>query len=189
MVGIFNFNTARIASQIGIMVNNFLAPCFIVIDGPPDENGNFDPPYGFWSDQYVVGFVIALICAFINFDFNGNSFSAVKRGKIIILSLMQICKDDWEQASKIFSDNINNESDLFKKGADEAAIFYFAMTEKLKDDYNNPIIDEAKLLAKERHKIYVETAKILNIELPNNVSLGPAIMELTLISYAKERYN
>jgi len=187
MLGIFN-TKKRIASQIGIMVNNSLRSCFAGRIDIIDENGDFHPPYGFWNDQYIIGFIVLLISLSIKYDFRGDSFSTTKKGEIMLLSLMDICKEDWEQAKKIYFDNGGNESDLFKKGGDDATVFYFAMSGRLKNDSNNPLVVKAKLLAEKQHKQYVENAKILGLTTSTYSSICLAIAELTLLNHIKENY-
>ena len=187
MFGIFN-TKKRIASHVGIMVNNSLRSCFAGNIDIIDENGKFYPPYGFWSDHYVVGFVTFLVNLFLKYDFNGDSFSTTKKGEVFLLSLIEICKDDLKEVKKIYFDNVGNESDLFAKGADESLVFYSAMSGRLKTDSTNPIVVKAKLLAKKRHKHYIENAKILGLSSSNYSSTCSAIAELTLVSHIKENY-
>jgi hypothetical protein len=187
MFGLFN-TKKRIASQIGITVGNSFRCCFAGRYDIIDKDGNFYPPYGFWSDHYIAGFATSLINLFIKYDFNGDSFSTNKKGEILYLSLMQICKDDWRSFNQIFLDNSGKESDLFKKGADEALVCYAAMSGRLKNDSSNPVVIAAKELAKKRHKHYVENAKMLGDTTSNNSSTFQAAIELTLLSHIKEVY-
>ena len=185
MFGLFN-SKKQISNQIAVAISNTfrasLGSEFI------DENGDLNAPDKFWSDEYIVGFISVLISLFLKYDFKGDAFSAEKKGEIVNLVLMQLCKKNSAQVHDIFLKNTNAESDLFKKGGDEGLVVYIAIMGRLKSDSDNPLVKQAKSLVEMRSEYYSQNAKIFGKEnsVQSNISL--ALIELTLLRHIKENY-
>jgi hypothetical protein len=180
----FIYTKKRVSDEISVAINNTFRACFI--------NKDFitKVPRNFWQDEYIAGFIFVLISLFLKFQFKGDFFSERKRGEIVNLTLMKICGEFWRDILNIGSSNMNKESPLYKKGGDEASLMYFAIAGTLNLESSNPLIKQAQLLAKNRQKIFLESAKLSNIKIKNvdQFTLHLAITELTIAKHINENY-
>jgi len=186
MFGIFG-GKKKIAGEIAVAISNTIRACFAQTEYI-DRNGAFHPPYNFWSDVYIAGFVHMLISLFIKFEFSGDSMTLEKKGDISLLSLTQICKNDWSQVWGIIQNNTPNESEDFKKGADDALPLFASITGRLKANSKDPLIEQAKLAAENRYKQNKNMAEILGHSVSTNSAIGMAVMELTIMQHVKDIY-
>lgn len=180
----FIYTKKRVSDEISVAINNTFRACF------NDKDFITKVPRNFWQDEYIAGFIFVLISLFLKFQFKGDFFFERKRGEIVNLTLMKICGDFWRDILNIGSSNINKESPLYKKGGDEASLMYFAIAGNLNLESSNPLIKQAQLLAKNRQKIFLESAKLSNIKIKNvdQFTLHFAITELTIAKHINENY-
>ena len=185
----FIYTKKRISDEISVAINNTFRTCFIDKDFV-NKDSIVKIPRNFWQDEYIAGFIFVLISLFIKFQFKGDFFSERKRGEIVNLTLMKICGEFWRDILNIGSSNMNKESPLYKKGGDEAFIMYHAIAGTLKLDSSIPLIKQAQLLAKDRQKIFLESAKLSDIKIKNvdQFTLHLAITELTILKHVNENY-
>jgi len=180
----FIYTKKRVSDEISVAINNTFRACF------NDKDFITKVPRNFWQDEYIAGFIFVLISLFLKFQFKGDFFFERKRGEIVNLTLMKICGEFWRDILNIGSSNINKESPLYKKGGDEASLMYFAIAGTLNLESSNPLIKQAQLLAKNRRRIFLESAKLSNIKIKNvdQFMLHLAITELTIAKHINENY-
>ncbi|MFN5589448.1 MAG: hypothetical protein ACK48P_06420 [Holosporales bacterium] len=187
MFGIFN-SKKRIASQISIAVMSTIRLCF-VCSKHLDSQGIFHPPYNFWNDSYVVGFVYGLIGWFIHFDYSGSSMKTQDKGEIILRTFEQICGNDFTQAMAIIQASAAAQNNAeFNLAVDHSATAYGAMSGRIKDDDPSALLAEARLLAQRTHSVNIEMASMLGTSASSNSSLGCAVLELSIIKHVKEKF-
>lgn len=179
------FNSKKkIANEIAVAIENSLRPAFILTEYLQD--GKFKPPFGFWMDDYIIGFTHQLTALFIKFDFNGDRWPPEKKGEVIIRVFENLCGDDWRQVLNTVRDyaHAENKNQEFIRGTNDAATMYLAVTGRLKPDDPDPILAEAKSLAASMHG----TGEALGVESSDSTSLGGAVSMLTINKHIKEKY-
>lgn len=179
------FNSKKkMATEIAVAIENSLRPAFVFTEYLQD--GQFKPPFGFWTDNYIIGFTHQLAAMFIKFDFGGDRWSPEKKGEVIIRTFEKLCGDDWRQLLNTVRDHAHaeNKNQEFERGTNDATTMYLAVTGRLKPDDPDPILAQAKSLAASMHG----SGEVLGIESSNASSLGGAISMLTINKHIKEKY-
>lgn len=175
----------RIASKIAPVIFGYLRTPFI-FTSHLKEDGAFSPPYGFWMDAYILGFVQQLIALFIAIDFNGRAMPTEKKGEIAVQVIMQLAGEDWQQALTLMNKNaMAAEKDKeFERGGNDAATLYGAVTGRLKPDDPDPIVQKAQSLAK---SMYAD-GQALGFGQSSHAALGGAIATLTINQHIKDTF-
>lgn len=176
------------SSQISIAVMNTIRLCFVG-SKHLDSQGVFHPPYNFWNDSYIVGFVYGLIGCFIHFDFSGSSIKAQDKGEIVLRTFEQICGNDFTQAMAVIRASAASQTNVeFNLGVDHSTTAYGAMSGRIKDNDPSTLLAEARLLAQKTHSVNIEVASMIGTSTSSNSSLGSAVLELSMIKYVKENF-
>lgn len=175
----------KISNEIALRVLNSLRASFAMTDHI-DECGKFRPPFGFWMDDYIIGFCHMQIGLFITCFFDGKSMSTQKKGEIIMLSLSKICGDDWRQVMNRINDCTMGEAkgaEEYGRGAHDADTLFCAIYGLLTPDDNDPVLSEARSLAEAMHK-----DQIMGNDTSSYAALGGAIALLTISKHIREKY-
>lgn len=150
---------------------------------------DFNPLKDFWVDKYIIGFTHEFIELLLEFEFNGQTMHSSKKEEIIRLAAVQICEENWKQvlltANKLALDErVDSE---FTRGAKHAEILYGFNSGHINPDNNDPILQEARMLAKKmRNEAGLGSSLYNSIEIEG--SIGGALMLLTVIKHIKSKY-
>ncbi len=188
MFSLFNKNK-KIANEIAAATMNTVRLCFAT-SKYLDERGIFHPPYGFWNDSYIVGFIYGLSGCFLHFDFSGSSIKTEDKGEIIVMVFANMCGNDYRQPMSIANDSaLSKQNKDFNLGAAHSSTAYGAMSGRLKENDPDPLLAQAKVLAKQQHDINIEMSGVLGISAAStNSSIGAAVIELTIMNHIKNKY-
>jgi len=179
----FNRNK-KIAEEISIAVSNTFRPPFMFTKYL-SSNGVFTSPLGFYTDLYVLGFINGLIGMFITFDYQGAHWSPEKKGLIILQVFRYLASE--EEAKKMSEILVNfvdyRDNSEVRRGVNDAQTMYGAMTGRIKPDDPDPVLTEARKLAKVYEKMDFGMGPV-----DVNTGLGIAVGELTIHKHIKEKY-
>lgn len=187
MFGLFN-RKKKIAHVISVSVLNTFRSCF-ALTKHLDDNHRFQPPYGFWQDPYVIGFAYSLMSWFLHFDFAGSTMKADEKGRIVILTFMNMCGDDYRQAMTLANESaMTRQNAEFNRGYDHALTLYGSTTGRLKEADADPILAEAKELAEKLHDMHIGFSSLSDVQASTNSSIGAAVIDLTIKKHIEDRY-
>lgn len=137
------------AKEISHAVRNSLNVAFLHSNYMDREAGAISFPDNFWKDSYVIGFVHSLCGGFLHYVFGGANMSAEKKGEIIVLAFQDICQDEWLNTLQTANQLAVSKSDVsFNKGSNDAATLFGTTFGLLKAGDNDPVLVEARELAK-----------------------------------------
>lgn len=156
-----------------------------------NETEGLSFPFGFFSDDYISGFITGYVASMVNLIFDGNHLSNEKRDEILFRVLDQISGNDSLQMkiniSKIIKAN-ESEFSTFFRGYDEAS-YYVALRlgVKLRDDIDSPVLTKAREIAPSLHGSAVNLASP-DIQLSTSSSVASALFLLTIKDHVKKNY-
>lgn len=173
----------KIATQIALVIMNTLRPTFLFTVYLKD--GVLNPPFGFWTDKYILGFSYGLASLFIQRDFGGTKWSPQKKGEVIIKTFERLTPD-WRASLTICNEESMNpvKGNNFSKGFDDAASLY-AITNGIlnRSEYeDNPIIKKSVELAKALH------GSLSDIGASQQSEIAASFSSLTIQKYIEEIY-
>ncbi|MDC0148888.1 hypothetical protein OAI11_00860 [Rhodospirillales bacterium] len=178
------FNKHRkAADQISVIIENIFRSGFAVRINITDE-GKFNPPYGFWQDEYILAFAFSLGGFILEYDL-GLKLKPEKKGEFQFLLFQNLCGADAELALRtVMTAAQSGGSPDFERGADDAGRYFFAAKGRLRENLDDPIIQKANEIASSMHDV------VSDIGLPSSStgSLAGAILVLTLNKHIREIY-
>jgi hypothetical protein len=173
---------AKIAKEISNAILNLIRANLIGLSHLPSEK--FTPPYGFWLDPYVFGFINGLFDAFMKFDFGGDNMSLKKRTEIRYLCLGQICENDAMAAIRQGQELLKVQDTDLHRGMNDALTIYQVVSGRMIDNDENPTLVEARKIAPSFRDILEEAAD----ERSSTAALLSAVYSLTLGKHISEKY-
>lgn len=181
----FTFKKKKISEELAIALSNTVRPPFALSEYLVD--GVFKPPFGFWSDRYILGLLFTLANFFIGYDFGGEKWTAQKKGEILIGAFQKLTAD-WQQ---VFIDcqrfAVDRSDSEFKRGSDDAVAIYGIASGRLnQEEYtSNPLVVAAVKDANAMHN----TMSFFNNGLSSDqAEIAASYAMLTLHKHIHEKY-
>ena len=177
--------------QLGSECLAMIKRCFAFDRGLDFEQNTFTPPADFFDDLYIRGFIASWIAYLIEFDFNGVNWKTEKKGECVHAAMKTI-----DPSGKLYDHHLSLVdlavrervlgSDDFKKGQNDAISWVGTLYQRLPENDPDPLIQEAKQLAKtldkEVHPIGTRQERTLG-------ALGAAFFMLTIFKYVKRKWS
>lgn len=174
----------KVAKEISHAIRTSLHVAFLYSDYMDRETGNLSFPNNFWKDAYIIGFVYALCGWFLHYVFGGAHMSAEKKGQIIVLTLKDICPDEWLNTLQTANQLAVAKSNVsFNQGTNDAASLFGATFGILKADDRDPVLVEARELAQA-----LATGGVFPDAHDDKQLLATAVGMLTINKHIKENY-
>jgi hypothetical protein len=175
----------KAAKEVSGIVSNLIRMAFV---GSPHLklDGSFQPPYGLWTDKYIIGFSFLFSSLLLQFEYRLGDISAPKKGEFMLIVFETVCGADVQLALKIYAENAQpgQQDPEFARGVDDAATYWGASTGNLKESDPSPILAEARKIAKGLH----EVVGGLGFETSSSGSLGNAVLQLTLKKHIEDHF-
>lgn len=151
--------------------------------------GQFELPKTIYEDIYVLGFIAGFTTSCLQVLFKEKKWASnqTKVGSYMleVFNNLGMSKDDLDFFIRLMNDKESRENSdptgLFERGAFDAQTMFGATYGLLKDSDPDPIVKQARELAK-------NTPNILGAESPES-DLGSAVGQLTIYKHLKQTYS
>jgi hypothetical protein len=175
----------KAAKEVGVVVNNLMRVSFAG-SSHLKLDGSFHPPYGLWTDKYIIGFISLFSSLLQQFEYRLDNLSSEKKGEFMLIVFQSVCGDDCQSVIQTYLTNAHPEHQdpEFSRGVDDAATYWGAIAGRLKEDDPSPVLAEAKKIAKGLHEVVGD----LGFETSSSGSLGSAVLQLTLQKHIEDKF-
>jgi hypothetical protein len=174
----------RAAKTVSGIVSSMIRIPFLNPNQTP-ENTEIVLPYGFWLDDYIIGYCHMMGQLILKCDLR-IQLEFPKSGEFIVFFFEHLCGDDATLVRRKFLEMAENQDSFpeFARGGDDADLAYAAMRGLPLDDDPSSLLAEAKKISPSRYR----QLNTIGIETSTTTALGHAVLELSLMRYIKNKY-
>jgi len=123
---------------------------------------NYGLPSGFWFDPYVLGFLRFTIGHFAKLA-TGGKIAGSDLGYVVADVYTTLSNANGAEIARHAADLASKNDPDFGKGADHAAVNHFYVMRRVKNERNNPIVQEATSLVDQTQKPLSEDEQLSQI--------------------------